>query len=124
MTSIPARQPPQNQGDAAGARTDSAENGARSGAITVQAVLAADQVDDDDAGQDISAPPAESGGGSDGCAMVTPVQDSQDCDGFNFPSIYLCPFLLNEPLVAGVYFDIPGDDGQISEQVFEYSCLF
>ncbi len=36
----------------------------------------------------------------------------------------LCPFLLNEPPIDGAYFDIPGEDGQISEQVFEYSCLF
>jgi hypothetical protein len=53
MMSVPTRQPPQNQGDAAGACTDSAENEARSGAITVQAVLAANQADADDAGQDI-----------------------------------------------------------------------
>ncbi len=26
--------------------------------------------------------------------------------------------------VAGAYFVIPGEDGQISEQVFEYSCIF
>jgi hypothetical protein len=49
MTSLPARQPPQNQVDAAGAHTDSAENGARSGAIAVPAVLAANLANADDA---------------------------------------------------------------------------
>ncbi len=75
MTSVPARQHPQNQGDAADAYTDSAENGARSGAIAVQAVLAAaaNQANANDAAQDISAPPAESGGGNDGRTVVTPV---------------------------------------------------
>ncbi len=33
MTSVPARQPSLNQGDAAGAGTDSAENGARSSVV-------------------------------------------------------------------------------------------
>jgi hypothetical protein len=74
MTSVPARQPPQNQGDAAGACTDSAESGARSGAIAVQAVLAANQVDANDAMQYISAPPAESGGGNDGHDVAPHVQ--------------------------------------------------
>ncbi len=121
--SIPARQPPQNQGDAANVGTDSAENGAKSGAIAVQAVLAANRADTDDAAQDILALPAESGGGKDGRAVVSLVQDSQDHDGVDFHSIFLCPFLLNELPVDGAYFDIPGEDGQISEQVFEYSCL-
>ena len=53
MTSVPARQPPQNQGDAAGACTDSIESGAGSGSIAVQAALAADQANADDAAQDI-----------------------------------------------------------------------
>jgi hypothetical protein len=54
---VPARQPVQSQGDAAAAGTDSAENGARSGAIAVQAVLVANQADANDAVRDISAPP-------------------------------------------------------------------
>ncbi len=48
MTSVPARQPPQDQADAAAAGTDSAENGARSVAIAVQAVLATNQADAND----------------------------------------------------------------------------
>jgi hypothetical protein len=79
MTFVPARQPPQNQDEAAATGTDSAENGARSGAIAVQAVLVANRADADDAAQDISAPPTESGSGNDDCAVVSPVQDSQDC---------------------------------------------
>ncbi len=74
MTSVPVRQPPQNQGDAASARTDSAESGARSGSIAVQAVLTANQADTNDAAQYISVPPAESGGGSDGHDVASPVQ--------------------------------------------------
>jgi hypothetical protein len=79
MTSGPARQPPQNQGDESGACTDSAENGARSGAIAVQAVVAAIQADANDAALNISAPPAENGGSNDGLAVISPVQGSQDC---------------------------------------------
>jgi hypothetical protein len=124
MTSIPARQPAQNQGDAASAHTDSAECRARSGAIAVPAVLAANQANANDAAQDISAPPSESGSSNDGCAVVSRVQDSQGCDRIDFSSIYVCPFLLDDPPVAGAYFDIPGEDGQISEQVIEYSYLF
>ncbi len=124
MTSAPARQPPQNQVDPAGARTDSIESGARSGAITVSTVLAANRANANDVTQDISALPAESGGSNDDCVIVSPVQDSQGHDRIDFPTIYSCPFLLNEPPVAGAYFDIPGEDGQISEQVFENSCLF
>ncbi len=45
MTSVPARQPPQNQGDAAGAHADSTESGAGSSSITVEAILAANQAD-------------------------------------------------------------------------------
>ncbi len=45
---IPARQPPQDQGDAATTGTGSAENGARSVAIAVQAVLATNRVDVND----------------------------------------------------------------------------
>ncbi len=78
MMSVPAWQPPQNQGDAAGAHTNSAENGARRGAIAVQAVLASIQANANDAAQDISAPPAEIGGGYDGLAVISPVQGSQD----------------------------------------------
>jgi hypothetical protein len=78
MMSVPARQPPQDHGDAGAAGIDTTENGARSGAIAVQAVIAANRADADDAAQYISAPPAESGGGNDGCAVVSPVQDSQD----------------------------------------------
>ncbi len=52
------------------------------------------------------------------------MKDSQDHDRLDSPSIHLCLFLLNEPPVDGAYFDIHGEDGQISEQVFEYSCLF
>ncbi len=125
MMSLQARQPPKDQGDAAATGTDSTENGARSDAIAVQAVLVANQADTDDATQYILGPPAEIGSGNDGHDVVLPVQDSQDHDGVDFPSIYLCPFLLvNEPPVDGAYFDIPGEDGQISEQVFEYSYLF
>jgi hypothetical protein len=80
MTSVPARQPPQDQGDAATTGTDSTENGARSVAIAVQAFLAANQANADDATKYISAPPSESGGGNDGCAVISPVQDSQDHD--------------------------------------------
>ncbi len=104
--------------------TDSAENGARSGVVAVQAILAANQAYTDDAVQDISVPPAESSSGNDGRAVGSPVQDFKGHDRVDFPSIYLYPFLLNEPLVDGDHFDIPGEDGQILEQVFEYSCLF
>jgi hypothetical protein len=97
MASVPARQPPPNQGDAAGACNDSAVSGAGSGSIAVPAVLTANQANADDATQDISAPPAESGGSNYGRAVVSPVQGSQGCDGIDFPSIYLCPFLLDEP---------------------------
>jgi hypothetical protein len=116
MTSVPAWQPPQNQDDAAATGTDSAENGARSGAIAVQAVLAANRADSNDAMQYISMPHAESGVGNDGRAIVSPVQDSQDHDGVDFPSKYICPFLMNEPPVDRAYFDIPGEDGQILER--------
>ncbi len=74
MTSVPARQPPQNQDDAAGAHTDSAESEAGSGSIAVQAVLATNWADANDATQYISVPPEESGGGNDGHAVASPVQ--------------------------------------------------
>jgi hypothetical protein len=74
MMSVPARQPPQNQGDAAGACTYSAESGAGSGSIAVQAVLATNKADANDAAQYISVPAAESGGGNDGHAVASPVQ--------------------------------------------------
>ena len=35
-----------------------------------------------------------------------------------------CPFLVNEPPVSGAYFDVPGIDGQLSSQLFEYSRLY
>jgi hypothetical protein len=70
--------------DAASAHTDSAESGARSGAIAVPTVLAANRADADDATQDISAPPAESVSGHDGCAVVSPVQDFQGHGGIDF----------------------------------------
>jgi hypothetical protein len=71
IASVPARQPTQNQGDAASACTDSAENGARSGAIAVQAVLAAIQANANHVAQDISALSAESGGCSFSCARFS-----------------------------------------------------
>jgi hypothetical protein len=86
MMSVPARQPPQNQCDAAAAGSDSAKSGAGNGAIAVQVILAINRANADDAAHDISAPPAESGSGNDGCAVVSPVQDSQGHDGVDFPS--------------------------------------
>jgi hypothetical protein len=88
MTTLPARQPPQDQGGAA-TGTDTTENGARSSAIAVQDVIAANRADADDAVHYISAPSAESGSGNDGRAVVSPVQDCQDHDGVNCSSIYL-----------------------------------
>ncbi len=88
MTSLPFRQPPQNQGVSAVTHTDSTENRARSGVISVQAVFAANRANANDAAQDISAPPAESGGGNDGHVIVSTVQDSHGHDGVDFPSIY------------------------------------
>ena len=41
-----------------------------------------------------------------------------------FPSTHLCPFLINEPPIQGAYFDIPGANGELSQQVFEYSRLY
>ncbi len=70
MTPIPARQLPQNQGDAAGARTDSPESGARSSSIAVQAILAINQDDANDAAGYILAPLAEIGSGNDGNAVL------------------------------------------------------
>jgi hypothetical protein len=74
MTSVPARHPPQNHGDAAVAHTFSTESGAGSGSIAVHAILAANQADTNDATQFISASPAESGGGNDGHAVASLVQ--------------------------------------------------
>jgi hypothetical protein len=65
MTSVPARQPPQDQGDAAAAGTDTTEDGARSGVIVIQAVIAANQANANDAAQYMSALLAEHGGGND-----------------------------------------------------------
>jgi hypothetical protein len=45
-------------------------------------------------------------------------------EGDDFPSVNLCPFLMNEPPVAGAYFDVRGSDGQLSCQLFEYSRLY
>ena len=45
-------------------------------------------------------------------------------EGDGFPSVFLCPFLMDEPPVQGAYFDVPGLNGQISPQIFEYSHLF
>jgi hypothetical protein len=42
----------------------------------------------------------------------------------DFPSVYLCPYLYNEPPVNGVYFDVRGRDGRLSTQIFEYSRLY
>ena len=41
-----------------------------------------------------------------------------------FPSTHVCPFLINEPPIQGAYFDIPGANGELSQQVFEYSRLY
>ena len=41
-----------------------------------------------------------------------------------FPLMNLCPFLINEPPVSGAYFGVPGSDGQLSRQLFEYSRLY
>jgi hypothetical protein len=45
-------------------------------------------------------------------------------EGDDFPSVNLCPFLMNEPPVAGAYFDVRGSDGHLSYQLFEYSWLY
>jgi hypothetical protein len=45
-------------------------------------------------------------------------------EGDDFPSVNLCPFLMNEPPVAGAYFDVQGSDVQLSCQLFEYSWLY
>ncbi len=45
-------------------------------------------------------------------------------EGDDFPSVNLCPFLMNESPVAGAYFDVRGSDGQLSCQLFEYSWLY
>lgn len=47
-----------------------------------------------------------------------------DLQGVNFPSSYLCPYLHDEPPVDGVYFDIRGSNGELSQQIFEYSRLY
>lgn len=62
--------------------------------------------------------------------VISPVQGQEGetsqnhPTGDDFPSTYLCPFLFNEPPVRGVYFDVRGDDGQLSEQIFEYSRIY
>ena len=57
--------------------------------------------------------------------VVSPVVlESHVQEGDDFPSGNLCPFLVNEPPAAGAYFDVPGDGGQLSPQVFEYSRLY
>ena len=62
-----------------------------------------------------------SGDDSDGLTHRT-VSPSTTND--EFPSYYLCPLLLNEPPTQGAYFDIPGANGELSRQVFEYSRLY
>lgn len=52
--------------------------------------------------------------------VVSPMQGTDDND---IPSFYVCPYILDPP-VQVVYFDVPGSDGQISPQVFEYSQLY
>ncbi len=42
---------------------------------------------------------------------VSPTIDHHADDNAEFLSAYLCPFLLNEPPVEGVYFDVAGADG-------------
>mmetsp|Transcript_21224 Transcript_21224/g.46047 ORF Transcript_21224/g.46047 Transcript_21224/m.46047 type:complete len:412 (+) Transcript_21224:246-1481(+) len=44
----------------------------------------------------------------------------QPVNNNDFPSKFLCPFLMNEPPVNGVTFDIPS----VSLQVFEYASLY
>jgi len=46
-----------------------------------------------------------------------------EVDVNGIPSIHICP-LLQEPLVVGVHFDVPNEDGGISNQVFERSYLY
>ena len=41
----------------------------------------------------------------------------------DIPSIHICS-LSQEPPVVGVYFDVPNEDGGISDQVFERSYLY
>ena len=60
---------------------------------------------------------------SSGGRVVSPVMPGQGSDDNDFPSIYICPFFF-EPPVNGVYFDIIGTDGQLSQQVFEYSSIY
>ena len=41
-----------------------------------------------------------------------------------FPSHLLCPFLVNEPPVNAVTFDIPDSQGRTSQQAFEHSEIY
>jgi hypothetical protein len=50
------------------------------------------------------------------------VLERKDQEGDDFLSGNLCPFLMNEPPVVRAYFDVQGNDGQLSQQVFE--CLW
>jgi hypothetical protein len=56
--------------------------------------------------------------------MITPIHAHGVINEDDFPSHLLCPFLIAEPPITAVTFDIPDSNGDVSMQVFEESCLY
>jgi hypothetical protein len=57
--------------------------------------------------------------------IVSPVVlERNDEEEDDFLTGNLCPFLMSEPPVAEAFFDVQGNNGQLSQQVFEYSHLY
>ena len=133
MMSASTMQYPQDQGVASIGATSTTNSTTNAGATNDEAgATAAAAVDLELAGIAANA----EGVGTDANAaenadgrVISPVQGQEGASqnhptGDDFPSTYLCPFLFDEPPVRGVYFDVPGDDGRLSEQIFEYSRIY
>jgi hypothetical protein len=57
-------------------------------------------------------------------SLNTPCRVHAAMDREDFPSYLLCPFLMGEPPIHAVTFDIPYSNRYVSRQVFEESYLY
>ena len=60
---------------------------------------------------------------SEDCAGLTRSLFNEGVETNDIPSLHICP-LTREPPVIGVHFDLPDQNGGISEQVFERLQLY
>ena len=124
MTTLPRQELDETAMTAPRARSSSTAVAASGAAVTRSLSTETAAVADADGALRSSGVAVASDGNASRIRTVSPTTTNHADDDADFLSAYLCPFLINKPPVEGAYFDVAGADGELSQQVFEYSRLY